>query len=130
MGCGHVLTDSDAVSCPAGCQSFGESHGHVNLQEYNALMDVTCITRKRNAISLMYSHEAFKLLVPALQRVLKDPLDLDARGRMLLGAAFLIIADIPGRVLDKPAETPIGVVTAFLGAPFFLLILRTRQAQK
>ena len=46
---------------------------------------------------------------------------------MLLGAAFLIIADIPGRVLDKPAETPIGVVTAFLGAPFFLLILRTRQ---
>ena len=46
------------------------------------------------------------------------------------GAAFLIIADIPGRVLDKPAETPIGVVTAFLGAPFFLLILRTRQNQK
>jgi len=49
---------------------------------------------------------------------------------MILGAAFLIIADIPGRVLDKPAETPIGVVTAFLGAPFFLLILRTRQNQK
>lgn len=49
---------------------------------------------------------------------------------MILGAAFLIVADIPGRVLDKPAETPIGVVTAFLGAPFFLLILRTRQNQK
>ena len=29
---------------------FGESHGHVNLQEYNAFMDVTCITRRRNAI--------------------------------------------------------------------------------
>ena len=49
---------------------------------------------------------------------------------ILLGAAFLIVADIPGRVLDNPAETPIGVVTAFLGAPFFLLILRTRQGQK
>jgi len=49
---------------------------------------------------------------------------------LLFGAAFLIIADIPGRILDNPAETPIGVVTAFLGAPFFLLILRTRQAQK
>lgn len=47
-----------------------------------------------------------------------------------LGASFLIVADIPGRVLDNPAETPIGVVTAFLGAPFFLLILRTRQAQR
>jgi 4-hydroxy-3-polyprenylbenzoate decarboxylase len=29
---------------------FGESHGHVNLQEFNAFMDVTCITRRRNAI--------------------------------------------------------------------------------
>ncbi len=49
---------------------------------------------------------------------------------ILVGAAFLIVADIPGRVLDNPAETPIGVVTAFLGAPFFLLILRTRQAAR
>jgi iron complex transport system permease protein len=31
---------------------------------------------------------------------------------LLFGAAFLILADIPGRVLDNPAETPIGVVTA------------------
>lgn len=49
---------------------------------------------------------------------------------LLLGAVFLIVADIPGRILDNPAETPIGVVTAFLGAPFFLLILRTKQAQR
>jgi len=46
---------------------------------------------------------------------------------LLFGGAFLILADIPGRVLDNPAETPIGVVTAFLGAPFFLLILRARK---
>lgn len=45
----------------------------------------------------------------------------------VLGAAFLILADIPGRVLQDPAETPIGVVTAFFGAPFFILILRTRR---
>ena len=29
---------------------FGESHGHVNLQEFNAFMDVTCITRRTNAV--------------------------------------------------------------------------------
>lgn len=46
---------------------------------------------------------------------------------VLLGASFLIVADIPGRVLADPAETPIGVVTAFLGAPFFILVLRSRQ---
>lgn len=48
----------------------------------------TAVTKKRNALSVMYSHEAFKLLVPGLPRVLKEPLDVDARGRMLLGAAL------------------------------------------
>jgi len=46
------------------------------------------------------------------------------------GSAFLILADVPGRVLTSPAETPIGVVTAFLGAPFFILLLRTRQVAR
>ncbi len=46
---------------------------------------------------------------------------------IVVGAAFLILADIPGRVLQDPAETPIGVVTAFLGAPFFIVVLRTRR---
>jgi iron complex transport system permease protein len=49
---------------------------------------------------------------------------------MIFGAAFLIAADIPGRILQKPAETPIGVVTAFLGAPFFIIVLRTRQTSR
>ena len=47
---------------------------------------------------------------------------------VLLGAAFLVFADIPSRVLANPAETPIGVVTAFFGAPFFLFLLRTRNS--
>ena len=45
---------------------------------------------------------------------------------LMFGAAFLILADIPGRVLTDPAETPIGVVTAFIGAPFFVVVLRAR----
>jgi alcohol dehydrogenase len=48
----------------------------------------TAVTKKRNPLSLMYSHEAFKLTVTSFERVLSHPLDLDARGRMLLGAAF------------------------------------------
>ena len=43
------------------------------------------------------------------------------------GAVFLILADIPGRTLTAPAELPIGVVTAFVGAPFFIVLLRTRE---
>jgi len=48
----------------------------------------TAVTRKQNALSLMYAHEGFKLTVPNLPRVFEDPKDLEARGRMLLGAAF------------------------------------------
>ena len=44
----------------------------------------------------------------------------------LFGAAFLTLADVLARTVQSPAELPIGVVTAFIGAPFFLAILRTR----
>lgn len=49
---------------------------------------------------------------------------------ILAGASFLVLADIPSRTLSRPAETPIGVVTAFFGAPFFLLLLRTRDSAR
>lgn len=42
----------------------------------------------------------------------------------LLGGLFLLLADMAARVVVAPAELPIGVVTAVLGAPFFLLLLR------
>ncbi len=41
------------------------------------------------------------------------------------GAAFLVLADLAARTVLSPAEVPIGVVTAFLGAPFFGVVLRT-----
>ena len=47
---------------------------------------------------------------------------------IVVGAAFLILADIPGRVLEHGGETPIGVVTALLGAPMFIFVLRSRRS--
>jgi ABC-type Fe3+-siderophore transport system permease subunit len=44
-----------------------------------------------------------------------------------VGASSLILADVPGRMLTNPAETPIGVTTAFIGAPFFIYLLRTKR---
>ncbi|MEX1043788.1 MAG: iron ABC transporter permease [Acidimicrobiia bacterium] len=46
---------------------------------------------------------------------------------MLFGAAFMVATDLGARTVMSPAELPIGVVTAFLGAPFFLLVLRRSQ---
>jgi iron complex transport system permease protein len=47
---------------------------------------------------------------------------------IMFGGAFLALADLLARTLLEPGEVPIGVVTAFFGAPFFLLVLRTNRA--
>jgi alcohol dehydrogenase len=47
----------------------------------------TAVTRKRTALSAIFSQEAFRLCFEALPRVLAEPADLDARSRMQLGAA-------------------------------------------
>jgi iron complex transport system permease protein len=46
----------------------------------------------------------------------------------LLGAAFLVATDAIARTAAAPNEIPIGVVTAFLGVPFFLWLLKRRGA--
>lgn len=46
---------------------------------------------------------------------------------LLAGAGFLILADTASRVLLAPTEIPVGVITALIGAPFFLYILKTRK---
>ncbi|ADD45946.1 FecCD family ABC transporter permease [Stackebrandtia nassauensis] len=44
---------------------------------------------------------------------------------LVFGGAFLVLADLAARTVVAPAELPIGVVTAFIGAPFFVLVMRT-----
>jgi iron complex transport system permease protein len=64
------------------------------------------------------------LIVPHLVRLVAGP---DHRvvlpASALAGATLLLCADIFARLVLAPAELPIGIVTAFLGAPFFLFLL-------
>ena len=83
---------------------------------------VVAVTGLIGFVGIIVPH-AVRLIVGASNRVVL-PMS------MMLGAAFLVAADIPSRVLASPAETPIGVVTAFIGAPFFLLLLRTRDVSR
>ncbi|WP_019434227.1 FecCD family ABC transporter permease [Streptomyces sp. AA0539] len=68
------------------------------------------------------------LVVPHAVRLLVGP---DHRKvipvSLLLGAVFLVLVDLLTRTLDRPNEIPIGIVTALLGAPFFLALLRGRK---
>jgi iron complex transport system permease protein len=45
----------------------------------------------------------------------------------LIGATFLILADTLARTLLSPSELPVGIITAFCGAPFFLYLLRRNR---
>ena len=46
---------------------------------------------------------------------------------LVAGAGFLVLTDVLARTVLSPAELPIGVVTAFFGAPFFAVVLRTSK---
>ena len=68
------------------------------------------------------------LVVPHIVRLLLGP---DHRwlipGAACLGACLLLLADLLARLVIAPAEMPIGIITALLGGPFFLYLLRQRR---
>lgn len=79
---------------------------------------VTSLTGPIGFVGLIVPH-AVRLAIGADHRLLLP-------ASFLLGAAFLAICDTIARVALAPAEVPVGVITAMLGGPFFIWILRTR----
>ncbi|WP_343315937.1 iron ABC transporter permease [Brucella sp. BE17] len=70
------------------------------------------------------------LIVPHLCRLL---IGVDHRWLLpfsaLTGACLLVSADIVGRIIARPAELDVGIVTAFVGAPFFIWIVRRQRVR-
>jgi len=68
------------------------------------------------------------LIIPHIMRLIIGP---DHRfllpATAIAGAIFLVLADIAARTVVRPAELPVGIITAFLGAPFFLYLLKTKK---
>lgn len=67
------------------------------------------------------------LITPHVMRLLLGP---DHRSLLpataISGGIFLVWADAAARTVMRPAELPVGIITALIGAPFFLYLLRTR----
>lgn len=70
------------------------------------------------------------LIIPHISRILFGP---DHRillpSSALIGAIFLIWSDTLARTVIAPAEVPVGIITAFIGAPFFLFLLRSKRRE-
>ena len=71
-------------------------------------------------VGIIVPHAIRLVVGPSYRRIL--PLSV------LFGAGFLILADLLARTLLTPAEIPLGVITAGLGAPFFLVVLKNARA--
>ena len=70
-------------------------------------------------VGIIVPHAVRLLAGPSYRRIV--PLSL------LYGAGFLVLADVLARSVLSPQVLPLGVVTAFLAAPFFLVVLRRSQ---
>ncbi|SJN12477.1 ABC-type Fe3+-siderophore transport system, permease component [Leucobacter sp. 7(1)] len=68
------------------------------------------------------------LMVPHVARWITGP---DQRWilafTLVLAPILLLLADIAGRILMRPAEIPVGIVTAFIGAPVLIFLIRRRR---
>jgi iron complex transport system permease protein len=70
------------------------------------------------------------LIVPHTVRLIVGP---DHRilipASFFLGAAFLVLCDTAGRTISAPTEIPVGVITALLGGPFFIALLKRKRGE-
>jgi iron complex transport system permease protein len=110
---------------------LGEAEaGHLGVSTETAkrvaMVAVACAVGAAVAVSGVIGFVG--IVVPHIIRLVSGP---DHRyvlpGSALLGGALLLVADSVARVIVAPAELPIGILTALLGAPFFIWLLVRRR---
>lgn len=103
-------------------------HLGVNVDKLKRKLIVLCAIGVGIAVAATGIIGFIGLVVPHLIRMLIGPdhkllLPLSA----MLGAAILMLADIGARSIVAPSELPVGLVTALLGAPFFIVLLLNQR---
>ena len=124
VGLMYVSRDMNLIS--AGAQSAMSRGVDVVRTQKTGFILASLITGSVVAISGPIGFVG--LIVPHIVRLLIGPdLRLLIPGSMFFGASFLILCDTAGRTLIAPAEIPVGVITAMLGGPFFVWLLKRQQ---
>ncbi|ENQ3078597.1 iron ABC transporter permease [Bacillus cereus] len=94
-----------------------------------AILSVVCLTG--TAVAIVGKVGFVGLIIPHITRFL---VGVDYRWIVpcagVIGGVFLALCDVLSRFVNYPFETPIGVVTALIGIPFFLYLIRTRGGEK
>jgi iron complex transport system permease protein len=103
----------------------GAAYLGLHIEWYKFIIVVVASLLTAAAVSISGLIGFVGLVIPHLMRLLLGP------GHRVLvlatalgGAAFLVLADLLARTLLAPTVLPVGIFTAFVGAPFFLFLLR------
>lgn len=94
-----------------------------------SILSVVCLTG--TAVALVGKIAFVGLVIPHITRFI---VGVDYRFVIpcsaVIGAVFLAFCDVISRFINFPFETPVGVVTAIIGVPFFLYLIRTRGGEQ
>ncbi len=123
-----------AFARPLNAFLLGEAEAHhlgVNIQRVKRFLIVLAAGMVGASVALCGIIGFVGLVVPHIVRTLIGPDHFTLfPGAALMGALLLLVADLAARNVVSPAELPIGVITALLGAPFFLgLLLSSKRKQ-
>ena len=107
--------------------SFGEEqakHIGVNVERQKMIILIAGSMLTGAAVSVSGVIGFVGLVIPHFIRLLFGPEHRSLLPKsMIIGAVFLIAADLVSRIIIQPQELPIGVITSLIGAPIFALIL-------
>jgi iron complex transport system permease protein len=100
----------------------------VNVKRSELLIHLLCSLMVAVTVAVGGAVGFVGLIVPhAIRLIFGEDLRIVLPGSLLLGASFLVAADTVARSALSSTELPVGAVTALLGGPVFLLLLRRRQ---
>lgn len=110
---------------------LGEEAAHnlgVSVERTKKILLVTASLVTASAVSVSGMIGFVGLIIPHAVRIVSGP---DHRvllpASAVVGAIFLIWADVVARTVMAPQEVPVGIITAFVGAPFFIYLLRKKK---
>jgi iron complex transport system permease protein len=126
-----ALVGAIALSRSVSLLSLGEDVAKglgLNTAAVNALCSLVVLVLAGAAVSVVGAVGFVGLIIPHLARYL---VGVDYRwiipSSAVMGALLMVAADLGARMLNPPFETPIGVLTALVGVPFFLYLARKQK---
>jgi len=102
----------------------------MRIQLVRLLLLVIAVGLAASSVAIAGTIGFVGLVIPPLARLLVGP---DSRYSLpvaaLLGATLVALADLTGRIIYPPLEIPAGIITALIGAPYFVYVLLARKTR-